>query len=75
MIVYTVAETTKYPGYTASTTDPVDSGKAITNTQEPTTADATKAWKNADGTTEAPEGATVEFTLYADGTATDYTVT
>ena len=75
MIVYTVAETTKYPGYTASTTDPVDSGKAITNTQEPTTADATKAWKNADGTTEAPEGATVEFTLYADGTATSYKVT
>ncbi|MBR2826715.1 MAG: Cna B-type domain-containing protein, partial [Erysipelotrichaceae bacterium] len=74
-IVYTVAETTTYPGYTASTTAPVASGSTITNTQEPTTADATKEWKNADGTTTAPEGATVVFTLYADGTATTYTVT
>ena len=74
-IVYTVAETTGYPGYTASTTEPVASGETITNTQEETKADASKAWKNADGSTTAPEGATVVFTLYADGTATDYTVT
>ncbi len=74
-IEYTIAETGTYPGYTASTTEPVASGGTITNTQEPTEADATKAWKNADGSTTPPEGATVEFTLYADGTATDYKVT
>ena len=74
-IVYTIAETTAYPGYTASTTDPVASGETITNTQESTEANALKAWKNADGSTTPPEGATVEFTLYADGTATEYKVT
>ena len=36
-IVYTVKETTTYPGYTASPTDPVASGETITNTQESTT--------------------------------------
>ncbi len=70
-IVYTVAETTGYPGYTASTTEPVVSGEKITNTQEATGANATKEWKNADGTELAPEGASVVYTLYADGTATD----
>ena len=74
-IVYTIAETTGYAGYTASPTDPVASGGTITNTQESTTANASKAWLNADGTTTAPENATVTFTLYADGTATEYTVT
>ena len=74
-IVYTIAETTTYPGYTPSTTDPVGSGSTITNTQDGTTTNALKAWKNADGTTTAPQGATVVFTLYADGTATNYTVT
>ena len=74
-IVYTVAETTTYPGYTPSTTDPVASGETITNTQEPTEANALKAWKNADGSTEAPEGASVVFMLYSDGTTTNYTVT
>ena len=74
-IVYTIAETKTYPGYTASMTDPVASGEKITNTQEGTEANALKAWVNADGTTEAPEGATVVYTLYADGTATEYTVT
>ena len=74
-IVYTIAETTGYPGYTASPTDPVASGEKITNTQEATEANATKEWKNADGSTTAPEGASVVYTLYADGTATDYTVT
>ena len=74
-IVYTIAETTTYPGYTASTTDPVGSGESITNTQEATVANALKAWKNADGSTNPPEGATVEFKLYADGEATEYKVT
>ena len=36
---------------------------------------ANKAWVNADGSTTAPQGATVEFTLYADDTATTYKVT
>jgi hypothetical protein len=49
--VYTIGETTTYPGYTASTTEPVAAGGSITNTQDPTTASAFKAWKNADGTT------------------------
>ena len=66
-IVYTIAETTGYGEYEASTEDPVASGGTITNSQEATTADATKAWKNADGTTTAPQGATVVYTLYADG--------
>ena len=73
-IEYTIKETTTYAGYTADPTDAVASGGTITNTQETTEADATKAWKNADGTTTAPEGAKVTFTLYADGTATDKTV-
>ena len=74
-IDYTIAETTGYPGYTASTEEPVASGETITNTQDVTSTDANKAWLNADGTTDAPEGASVVFTLYADGEATDYTVT
>ncbi|MBR0474255.1 MAG: Cna B-type domain-containing protein, partial [Erysipelotrichaceae bacterium] len=74
-IVYTIAETTTYPGYTASTEEPVASGQTITNSQEATTANALKAWKNADGSTTAPQGATVVYTLYAGGEATKYTVT
>ncbi len=44
----------------------------ITNTEKPrTTADVTKAWKNAkDLDMDAPADATVEVELYADGTAT-----
>lgn len=34
----------------------------------------TKAWQNPDGTTDAPDGAEVTFTLYKDGEATDETV-
>ncbi len=34
-----------------------------------------KEWENADGTTDAPEGASVVFTLLADGESTDYNVT
>ncbi len=74
-IKYTVAESTGYAGYNASTEEPVASGETITNTQEATTANALKAWKNADGTTTAPKGAKVIFVLYADGEETDYTVT
>lgn len=75
-IKYTVEETTKYPGYTASPEGAVESGKTITNKQE-TIAEinAVKAWANADGTTAAPTGATVVFTLNEDGKATPYTVT
>ena len=43
-IVYKVAETTTYPGYTASTTDPVASGETITNTQETVDIEVKKAW-------------------------------
>ena len=74
-IVYTIAETTTYPGYTPSTTDPVASGETITNEQGSTDTYAEKVWKNADGSDTAPEGATVVFTLYADGEATSHTVT
>ena len=47
---------------------------AYTNVIEITEAEATKAWKNADDSTTAPEGAKVTFTLYEDGKATEYTV-
>ena len=42
----------------------------ITNTAPTTTVSANKAWLNADGTTEAPAGAKVTFTLYKDGVIT-----
>lgn len=74
-IIYTVAETTGYTGYTASTADPVANGETITNTQDESEISVAKAWQNADGSTTAPENATVVFTLYADGTGTKYTVT
>ena len=55
---------------------PAQNNGTITNTQDKADdVSATKAWSNADGTTTAPDGATVEFTLYADGTATEYKVT
>ena len=69
-IKYTIAETTTYPGYTASTTDPVESGETITNTQEPVEVFARKEWMNADGTEIPPEDAKVTFTLYIDGVET-----
>ena len=74
LIVYTIAETVTYGGYTPSTTEPVADGETITNTQEATEISAHKAWKNANGSTTPPEGATVTFTLYADGQPTEYTV-
>ena len=79
-IQYTVVETGKWPGYTVSyeggetATSAVDGG-VITNTEVPTELSVTKAWKNADGSTTAPEDGEVTFTLYADGNATNYTVT
>ena len=52
------------------------SGNEVTVKNTPVaSAEATKAWKNADGTGTAPAGASVVFTLYADGKATNYTVT
>ena len=73
-IKYTVVESGTWPGYTASGS-PASNGGTITNTQDETNANARKAWKNADGTTAAPNGATVVYTLFANEKATDYTVT
>ncbi|MBQ1422603.1 MAG: Cna B-type domain-containing protein, partial [Firmicutes bacterium] len=79
-IQYTVKEDSdgQWPGYTVSypnaTVDYATNGETITNTQEVTTLKVTKAWKNADGTTTAPDGGKVTFTLYADGDATDLTL-
>ena len=73
-IVYTVGESKVCPGYTADATDPVADGGTVTNTQDTTEISVSKAWKNADGSTRAPNGATVVFTLYANGKITDYTV-
>ena len=78
-IVYTVQETTGFTGYTASypdaEADSVSNGGNITNTQGVIGVTAGKKWKNADGSETAPEGASVVFMLYADGNATDRTVT
>lgn len=76
LIEYTVKEVgiTNAPGYTASPADPVAAGETITNTQPETTATATKAWKNADGSLVAPANGKVTFTLFANGEATEYTV-
>ena len=75
-IVYTWAEP-EVTGYSAE--DPVVNDKTTTITNkheiEKVTVSATKAWKNADGSTTAPAGANVVFTLYANGEATDNTVT
>ena len=81
-IVYTIAETTGFIGYTTPTDAdgnpiPVANGGTITNTQEVTKIKATKQWQGYDGTTiTAPAGASVVFTLYKNGTAlTDKTIT
>ncbi len=70
IIEYTVEETGTYPGYTPDPTTAVTNGGTITNKQESTEVKVTKEWLNADGTTTAPSGASVTFTLYADGTET-----
>ena len=68
-IEYKVEEVTPWPGYTAAVTI-VATGETITNKQVKTSANGTKAWENADGTTDAPDGATVTFELLADGERT-----
>ena len=73
-IEYTVDETVSFTGYTADNDAPVSNNGTITNEEEPTQFQATKAWKNIDGTTTYPEGAKVTFTLLADGVETTYTV-
>ena len=73
-IVYTIEETTGYAGYT-DPEDPASDGSALVNTQIETEASASKQWQNADGTTHAPQGAEVTFTLLSDGTPTEYSVT
>ena len=74
-IEYTVDETSGYPGYSEDNENPVANGETITNTQDDVEIYATKAWLNADNSTKAPDGATVVFTLLADGERTEYTVT
>ena len=68
-IVYTIAETTTYPGYTPNTTEAVASGGTITNTQEATTVKATKVW--ADSNNRAGKRDDVTFNLLADGKKVD----
>ena len=77
-IVYSVREIGSVPGFTTSYPNGQNyalNGEAITNTQEITSVTVSKAWVNADGTTTAPEGAAVKFTLYADGEDTGFAVT
>ena len=62
--VYTVKETTGRIGYTATPEFAADGG-TITNTQDTVDISAKKAWSPS-----APEGASVEFTLYKNGEAT-----
>ena len=66
-IVYTWQETVPAGYEVTSSTD--GSVTTLTNKHVPETVDVTavKAWKNADGTTAAPYGANVVFTLFADG--------
>lgn len=64
-IVYTVKETEGHDGYINSTAGSfVSNGGVITNTQISTSVTVRKAWKNANGSTEAPKGASVTFTVY-----------
>ena len=71
----TLSVTNISQNYVAATDSAPASGKVqITNTWSVTEAYATKVWENADGSDTAPEGATVVFTLYADGAATEYYV-
>ncbi|MBQ1715504.1 MAG: Cna B-type domain-containing protein, partial [Firmicutes bacterium] len=78
-IQYTVEESGQWPGYTVVYPDATQSfavsGDTITNVQKKTELSVIKAWKNVDGTTTAPEGAEVTFTLLADEAPTSYTVT
>ena len=72
--VYTVSEQ-EIAGYDTTYSDDT---LTITNTQRIAEVSATKEWKTVkDGqtSTDAPEGATVVFTLYRDDEETSYTVT
>ena len=60
--------------HTTWNADTLTAETTITNVSPTVDVTAVKAWENADGTTDAPDGAKVTFTLYADGTATDSTV-
>ena len=75
-INYTVDEAGAIPSYRKADTigGSMTAGFTITNTLVVTTADAQKLWSNADGTTTAPVGAKVTFTLYADDEETGFTV-
>lgn len=61
--------------YKVTYAGPTNGVFTVTNTYETVEVSATKAWQNADGSTTAPSGANVIFTLYKDGTATNQTVT
>ena len=72
-IQYTVKETSSCPGYEAEK-DTAEASGSITNLQQETEISVHKEWHNANGTDEAPEGASIELTLLADGQETGYTV-
>ena len=79
-VTYTVVEKTGYTGYTAKYADNntyAVNGGTITNKQDMTytSISASKKWQNANGSETAPNGASVTFTLYADGSATEKNVT
>lgn len=64
-IVYTVKETEGHVGYVNSTENGfVSNGGVITNTQIGTSVTVSKKWSNADGSTAAPKGSSVTFTIY-----------
>ena len=65
-IAYSVEEV-EIAGYASEVGDLTDGKVTITNTQETTEIEVDKVWANADGTTDWPEGVTVEIQLTADG--------
>ena len=75
-IMYYVYEKKNYPGYQMQPDDDVEveDGGTITNKEIETEISARKEWLNADGTTTPPAGATVTFTLYANGSETVHKV-
>ncbi|MGN0709774.1 MAG: Cna B-type domain-containing protein, partial [Anaerovoracaceae bacterium] len=74
-IKYAVREVNVPAGYDAEVTGTQDSGFTITNSEKTTSVSASKAWINADGTTDAPSGAQVTFELYKNGDTTGKTIT
>ena len=69
----------KVPHYITSCSD--NNGKiqkgtiTVTNTRESVTVSGTKAWKNVDGSSNPPAGASCVFELYKNGTATGNRIT